>query len=132
MKNSEEKKKLNPRLNMTPMIDVVFLLLIFFVVVIKQEDILSSLSAARPRPDDNPPPPKLELISVDISTAGFSLNKKPISKEALDKRLKTYAAIDNTATVVIRCTQDSPHGLLVQSLDICSKHGMSNVALFSK
>jgi len=39
------------KLEMTPMIDVVFQLLIFFIVTLKQEDILSHLDVSRPAPD---------------------------------------------------------------------------------
>ena len=53
----KQNKGESPKLDMTPMIDVVFQLLIFFVVTLKQEDILSKLSAARPAPNPKPPAP---------------------------------------------------------------------------
>ena len=46
MKEKSESRE--AKVEMTPMIDVVFQLLIFFVVTLKQEDILSRFSAARP------------------------------------------------------------------------------------
>ena len=41
------KQQENPKLEMTPMIDVVFELLIFFVVTIKQEDLFTKLNRLR-------------------------------------------------------------------------------------
>jgi biopolymer transport protein ExbD len=122
----------HPKLDMTPMIDVVFQLLIFFVVTLKQEDILSKLSAARPAPDPTAKPEKqLETINIIVAPQGFLLNGRPMRKEELDRQIGQFAAISTTAMVVVRCTADSPHAFLVQALDICNKHKMSNLSIFS-
>ncbi len=123
----------SPKLDMTPMIDVVFQLLIFFVVTLKQEDILSKLSAARPAPSqdekikENPP----DLLTIIVAPQGFLLNGRPMRKEELDRRIGEYAAISTTPMVVIKCTADSPHAFLVQALDICNKNKMTNLSIFS-
>ena len=122
----------SPKLDMTPMIDVVFQLLIFFVVTIKQEDILSQLSAARPAPDKNAKPDKQpDLLNIIVAPQGFIFNGRPVSKAQLDRRVEQYSKLSKTAMIVIKCTADSPHGFLVQSLDICNKHGMTNLSIFS-
>jgi len=122
----------SPKLDMTPMIDVVFQLLIFFVVTIRQEDILSQLSAARPAPDKNAKKDKQpELINIIVAPQGFLFNGKPVTKAELDNKVERYSKLSKTAMIVIKCTADSPHGLLVQSLDICNKHGMTNLSIFS-
>ncbi len=122
----------SPKLDMTPMIDVVFQLLIFFVVTIKQEDILSKLSAARPAPDKNAKPDKQpDLITIVVAPQGFVFNGRLVSLDELDRRVERYAKLSKTAMIVIKCTADSPHAFLVQSLDICNKHGMTNLSIFS-
>ena len=118
----------SPKLDMTPMIDVVFQLLIFFVVVTKQEDIFSKLSAARPQGIGKP---DVELTTVIVDPQGFAFNGKPMRLDELDRQLGRVSTFNKTSTVVIKCTKDSQHGTLVQALDLCSKHGLSNVALFS-
>jgi len=118
---------------MTPMIDVVFQLLIFFIVTIKQEDILSMLSAARPAPDpdakpeDTPP----NVLNIEINKMGFILRGVPVTKTLLERRLSNISEYDKKVSVVIRCTGDSPHKFLVQTLDICHKLQLSNLAIFS-
>lgn len=122
----------SPKLDMTPMIDVVFQLLIFFVVTIKQEDILSKLSAARPAPDKNARPDKQpDLITIVVAPQGFVFNGRLVSLDELDRRVKRYSDLSKTAMIVIKCTADSPHAFLVQALDICNKHGMTNLSIFS-
>jgi len=56
MAKRERAKGEAVKLEMTPMIDVVFQLLIFFIVTLKQEDILSHLDVSRPAPDPNAKP----------------------------------------------------------------------------
>ena len=126
----KESKGEAPRLDMTPMIDVVFQLLIFFVVVMKQDDILSKFSAARP---GITPPPRgpveITPTTITVGTQGFVLNDRAMSLSELDTQLKRIAVFSKTAGVLVKCVKDSPHGLLVQALDLCGKHGMENIAI---
>ena len=121
-----------PKLDMTPMIDVVFQLLIFFIVTLKQEDILSKLTANRPAPDKNANPQKQpETTTIIVEPLGFVFNGKPMRAGELDNQLKRIATFSTTAMILVKCTKDSPHGMLVQALDLCSKHGLTNVSIFS-
>ena len=118
---------------MTPMIDVVFQLLIFFVVTLKQEDILSRFQTARPAQEerDRPIDVKPELIDITISKGGLIFKQRPVTLEGLDRQLGTYARFSKTATVTIRCTEDSPQSRLIQVLDVCAKHKLRNLSIFS-
>ena len=130
---SKAKTAENPKLEMTPMIDVVFQLLIFFVVTLKQEDIMSQLSAARPAPDNSATEntKKPETINVTVAPQGFIFNNRLVRLEELDRSIERLAGYSKTSMVLIKCTADSPHAMLVQVLDICNKHGMTNLSIFS-
>ena len=87
------KEQLNPQLDMTPMIDVVFELIIFFVVTIKQEDLYSRLSANRPAPaSSNASEENDTQVKIDIGSGGLVFNglmmtgglQKRYSRSALD------------------------------------------------
>jgi biopolymer transport protein ExbD len=120
----------SPKLDMTPMIDVVFQLLIFFVVTLKQDDILSKLTGARPMAV--PGESAITLIDIGIDARGFALNGRALDAEALDRQIGRLAAFSQRASVVIRCAPDSPHALLVQALDVCNQHGMAKVSILSR
>jgi biopolymer transport protein ExbD len=125
------------KLEMTPMIDVVFQLLIFFIVTLKQEDILSHLDVSRPAPSDAPPPEKQvdDLLTIEVGRAAWVLNGRPYAGSrglaALDKSLTKIASYSRNASVIIKCTADSPHSKLVQVLNICARENMTNLSVFS-
>ena len=123
----------NPKAEMTPMIDVVFQLMIFFIVTIKQEDIFSKLNANRPAPNASSAQSEENdtQIKIDIGKGGVVLNGRGMSFPALDASIKKLAANSTKATVIVRCTADSPHGFLVRVLDTCNKYKMFNVSVFT-
>jgi len=121
----------SPKLDMTPMIDVVFQLLIFFVVTLKQEDIFSKLITNRP----TTPPTVIDQTpdqqAVVISVEGITYGGLPMSLSRLDEVLKQRAKYAPDAMVLIKCTAGSSHGLLVQTLDLCNKHKLVNLSVLS-
>jgi len=132
----------NPTLEMTPMIDVVFQLLIFFIVTMKQEDILARLHANRPAPttDQSQVDPTFEFIDIEISKQAVLFMKNTLAAnlmvanpnfDVLDKGLAQQARFNKDATVTIRCTLDSNHGVLMHILDLLAKHGFKKLNIFS-
>ena len=123
----------NPQLDMTPMIDVVFELIIFFVVTIKQEDLFSKLNANRPAPNPNRPNEKVvdEQIVIEVGANGLIYNGRPVSVKELDRNIKMAASVSKKTTVLLQCSHDSPHKFHVDALDVCNKHGLQNLSIFS-
>lgn len=134
----ERRKGEAAKLEMTPMIDVVFQLLIFFIVTLKPEDILSKLEVSRPAPDPNQKKEEeIDLLTVVVYNQnrlggkGISLKGRQITYEELDRQLSKLAGFSKTISVIIKCTGDSPHSNLVKVLDICAKNELKNLAVFS-
>ena len=133
------KQQDNPALDMTPMIDVVFELIIFFVVTIKQEDLFSKLNANRPAPA---PPSATTKVEDDISVTieigrGRTANgvilkdKREVKRSELDRDLGDIARTSKKTPIIIKCTEDSPHKALVDVLDICYRHELFSVSIFT-
>ncbi len=127
----EKRDSHEAKVEMTPMIDVVFQLLIFFVVTLKQDDIMSRFSAARPANDSRVESPEINLIDITIHKGGFIFKQTPVTIEGLDKQIERYSRMSKNASVVIRCTEDSPQSNLIKVIDVCSKHQMKNLSIFS-
>ena len=121
----------NPQLEMTPMIDCVFQLLIFFIVTLRENDILANLEALRPAPSTSTEIPKTEPITILIGPLGFYFDGAPLTQAQLEVNLRRVARTNPNATIIVKCTNDSPHGFLVRALDSCYKYGLRQLSVFS-
>lgn len=120
------------QLEMTPMIDVVFLLLIFFIVTLKQEDILAHLDVSRPAPDPNQKKvEQVDLLTILVYRDGYMLRGRRVSLKELDRQFTRIATFSKTISVIIKCTADSPHKYLIDVLDVCAKAELTNLSVFS-
>ncbi len=129
----------NPQLDMTPMIDVVFELIIFFVVTIKQEDLVSKLNVNRPAPNPAKPEETNDItVNIELGNAKRNnpngvivYNKREVSRQELDKNLAEIASTSKKTPIIIKCQLESPHKVLVDVLDICYKHDLYSVSVFT-
>lgn len=102
--------------DMTPMLDIVFILLIFFIVTtsfIKEEGLLVNRPKANKNAKSNAP-----VIVVTISETGLvSLNGKLVDIERLPARIESYLATNNTNSAVVIPNFDTSHNHVVQVID---------------
>jgi biopolymer transport protein ExbD len=103
--------------NMTPMLDIVFILLIFFIVTatfLTEEGV-----DMRPPPDsDDPPddPPPVILVEVDAQNRVF-VDREPTSALRVLAAVSRIRAEQPDSAVVISAASDAHHGLVVEMLD---------------
>jgi biopolymer transport protein ExbD len=133
---ARKRKKSDMRageLNLTAMIDVAFQLLSFFIITVRPVDVITQLDVFRPSADtissqtQKPPP----VIKIMIFPEGFSINDRPVELQDLDRLLTKLAGLDKTQTILIMCASQSPHGRLVDVLDLCAKSGLINLSVVS-
>ena len=121
-----------PEVNLTPLIDVVFLLLIFFMVSTTFEHQsrinvdLPEASAEPTRPDDE----SLEII-IDAQGRFFIGDRQVVNTELKTLKLAITKARGKreTITVVIRADAKTPHQSVVTALDAASQLGLTQVSL---
>ncbi len=86
---------LSPRVEMTPLIDVIFLLLTCFiyslVVMVRAEVLPVALTPVTP--GQAAEPASIAAITIDRGGALY-LDREPIDAEALDEKLAAFAAAD--------------------------------------
>ena len=119
-------------LNLTAMIDVAFQLLSFFLISAHPVDVLTNLDVFRPqaeRSSQDTSPAK--VIRVTVFPDGFTINDRAVDSRQLTGLLGKLADLDKTQTVLIQCLNESPHGKLIELLDICSKLGLVNLSVIS-
>ena len=120
-------------LNLTAMIDVAFQLLSFFIITVHPVDVFAHLSVFRPSPEQvqAPSSPSARLLRVTVFPDYFAINDKPVSFSQLEDFLGKMASYDPSQTVLIMCTNESPHERLVALLDLCTKVGLTNLSVVS-
>ena len=121
-------------LNLTAMIDVAFQLLNFFVITTHPVDVFANLDVFRPQAEkvitkqEEEPPPMLEVL---IFRDGYAMGKRPMGLPELDRKLEKIAGIEKGSMIVIKCTGDSTQACLVSVLDLCAKHELGKISIFS-
>jgi biopolymer transport protein ExbD len=128
-------------LNMTPMIDVVFLLLVFFVWTTGSQiaeyllpSKLSAASGSAPPSANTPPPPEADFdpVVVRVSWNGsrptWHVNETPQgSLPELKGKLAAIARIKRDAPIVLHPTSDVPLGDVIDVYDISRQAGFEKI-----
>ncbi|MDX4062973.1 biopolymer transporter ExbD [Aliarcobacter skirrowii] len=114
-------------LDLTPIIDVVFILLIFFLVtsVFKKEELALMLDL--PKANAKELAVKKEQIFIELSVDKLAIKGIEVSFESLDDNLK---AIENkNDAVIVRIDKKVPYERVVKVLDLLQKYSLNNLAL---
>lgn len=107
-------------LNLTPMIDVVFLLLVFFLAAttFAREEVEMDLDL--PESSAGAKGGGEHLLVVHVLRDGtLKVDGRPVTIEALRQRLRSAAAHDNDQAVLIRGDTRVQFGLVAQAFDAC-------------
>lgn len=119
-------------LNLTPLIDVVFLLLIFFMVstTFQKE---SEISLQLPRASEAASPSEVDNIEVVINAAGrFYVNDQELVKsDAESLQAALYKLIDGNRDIplTIRADAQTPHQAVVTAMDAAGQLGMLRMSI---
>lgn len=116
-------------INMTPLIDMVFILLIFFLVSASFTK-LNSIDVNRPDSSVSDSHPAAKNVVVSIDQEGIIwLDKKPIDIRFVKSEIKNRVMQSEQLSVVINADNNVPTGRLIETLDQVRLAGVSNVAV---
>ncbi len=114
--------------NMTPMLDVVFIMLIFFIVTasfVKESGVdvnRQYASTAEPKESAN--------IFIAISADNqIWIDKRIIDPRAVRANIERLYAENPQGSVVIQADKDSKNGLLIQVLDSAKLAGVESISV---
>ncbi len=127
-----KRKKDESNIDLTPMLDVVFILLIFFVVTasfVKE----STLNIQGQDPNNNPPPPSEDmpqniLIQLDAQDQIF-FNQERIDLSAVRARVASHRAENPAASVVIQPNNNSTANSLVVIMNASREAGANDISV---
>ncbi len=116
-------------INITPMLDIVFIMLIFFIVT---TSFIKEFGVDMSRPSNEPPKKEKlsEVIFVKIDDSGqIIINNRLTDIRAVRGNVESGLALKPDASVVIAASRQSDAGLLVRVIDQARVAGAGQVSL---
>lgn len=118
------------QINITSMLDVVFIMLIFFIVTTSSAK-ETGVDVSRPH-SSYPSKPKGNIL-VEIQAGGQTLiNKQPISMPAVRARIETIHAEHPKLNAVVLAHSDARTGDLVEVMDHIKSAGVNRISIASE
>ena len=131
MKSKLTKLQNNADVDMTPMLDIVFILLIFFIVT---TSFVKPVAIELNRPLDSPQidkPVKNALFRIDESN-GVYFSGRLIDLEQVATNLAMFAAKYEISSVLITADENSTHNTLMNVMNNIKQYDDYSISLISK
>jgi biopolymer transport protein ExbD len=134
--NLRPNRKESPELNLTPLIDVVFLLLIFFMVSTtfdKESRIKIELPQAATQDERDKQDTVLD-ITIDAS-GRFYVNQNEVINTELDTLMRAIGKAvkeRRDLPVIISADANSPHHAVIKAMDAASQLGFVNMTFTAR
>jgi biopolymer transport protein ExbD len=124
-----ERREESPSVDLTPLIDVVFLLLIFFMVsttFVNRSGLDLQLPEAQSRTEQQPDDPIRIGVGAD---GGYTVNGEEVSAKRLQAALTQQAKGREDPQVVVAADRAARHGAVTRAMDAASQAGLSRFAI---
>ena len=129
MHSRSKRGKKKARIEIIPLIDIMFFLLACFMMVSLTMITAKSLKVSLPTGQSGDPENKPNTLSISVSSSGgIFLDKRPIGKNELQSELEHQRSQHANTRVVISGDVDSRHGSMITVLDRVRSAGIQNVA----
>lgn len=114
-------------IDLTAVIDVVFILLIFFIVtsVFKKDELALILDL--PASDAKAREIKDDQIFIELNQSKLAIKGIEVSFESLEDNIKEIK--DNKKAVIVRIDKNTKYERVVKVLDLLQKYNLNNLAL---
>ena len=127
-RGDEGKKK--ARIEIIPLIDVIFFLLATFVLFTLSLSRIQSLPVQLPVASGTPQKPDDDMVTLQVSDQGtYYWNKEPIGQNELEPRLHSYRSQVQLPRVLIAGDNKARFGATCYALDQVRKAGIEQVSI---
>ena len=132
MKLRQTSSEDEPAVNLTPLIDVVFILLIFFMVstTFQRE---SEIKIELPEASSEPVEEKEEALEILIDIEGhYFIDEQQVVNtelETLKTAIKKFLGEQTERPVVIRADRNTPYEAVVRAMDATAQLGLVKMSL---
>ncbi len=117
------------RIEIIPLIDIMFFLLASFMLVSLSMVNLNSVKVNLPTATTTTPDSRNDFVSISVDRTGTAfLDRTPIGGHELTQRLSAWHRTNQSAQVFISGDADARHGDIVRVLDLVRSAGIEKVA----
>ncbi len=128
--NFRPQKSEEVDVNLTPLIDVVFLLLIFFMVSTTFQD-QSEIDIRLPTASEEPRVLKADSIDITINAEGqFFVNSRPLVNAqlaTLKRAIKEIAGDEKDPLIIVKADAMTPHQAVITAMDASRQLGFGRL-----
>ena len=123
------RERKRARIEIIPMIDVVFFLLVFFMMASLSMTVYRGLPVNLPRATSGSTPPA-ESAAITVSRDGQAyLDRQPVTREVLGQRLRGLVGANPLVAIIITADEAAMHGRVVDVLDEVRTAGVTRMAI---
>ena len=117
------------RIEIIPMIDVVFFLLVFFMVQSLSMSKVNSLQVALPKTEQSSQAMQQKVVLTIKNNGDLFINKERVSLETLGQELSRAMKEDVQEALLVNADEMANYGLVVKAMDQARKIGVRKFAL---
>ena len=128
MRKRRARDRDTSEVNLTPMLDVVFIMLIFFIVTasfVKE----AGIDISRPPAATAERKERGNILIAITANDQIWIDRRQVDPRSLRANIERMHAENPQGSVVIQADKDSKNGLLVQVMDAARLAGVKNVSL---
>jgi biopolymer transport protein ExbD len=128
MRRQRNRDQEESEVNLTPMLDVVFIMLIFFIVTasfVKE----AGIDVSRPPAATAERKERGNILVAITENDQIWIDRRQVDPRALRANIERLHAENPQGSVVIQADKSSKNGLLVQVMDAARLAGVNNVSL---
>ncbi len=127
--NFARSRRPDARLDLTPLIDIIFQLVLFFMV---STTFVSSAGIEVQLPESNADLILRESRDLNVwvtEDGGVLLDDEPVDFDVLSAEFERRFTLEPDVTVIIKADENVGHGRVVQVMDLARQKGLTNLAI---
>ena len=128
MARNRNREEEDAAIDMTPMLDIVFIMLIFFIVTtsfVKE----AGIQVNKPEANQANKEPSANIFIAIRDTGEIGMDKRQVEVERVAANLERMLAEQPTDLVVIQADKEAEHGRVVEVMDQIKEAGIDKISI---
>ena len=125
---TERRKQEEQQIDLTPMLDVVFIMLIFFIVTtsfVKE----AGIEVNKPKAANQSKQKSANIFVAVRENGEIWLDKRRVDVERVAANIEKLLAEQPTDVVIIQADKDAKHGIVVKVMDAIKDAGIDRISI---